>query len=78
MYYVYILKCGDGDYYKGWTRDIRERFNRHINGRVPATVARLPLELVFYCAFIDKYKAIEFENYLKSGSGRAFMRKRLV
>ncbi len=78
MYYVYVLKCGDDDYYKGCTKNLRERFNRHINGWVPATAYRLPLELVFYCAFTDKYKAFEFENYLKSGSGIAFMRKRLI
>jgi hypothetical protein len=33
--------------------------------------------LVFYCAFADKYRALEFEKYLKSGSGRAFMQKHL-
>ena len=27
--------------------------------------------------FYDKYKAFEFEKYLKSGSGRAFAKKRL-
>jgi predicted GIY-YIG superfamily endonuclease len=36
MYYVYVLKCGDGNYYKGCTKNLRERFNRHINGWVPA------------------------------------------
>jgi len=78
MYYVYILKFIDGDYYKGCTKDLRERYKRHINGWVPATASKLPLELIFYCAFTDKCKAFEFENYLKSGSGTAFMRKRLI
>jgi putative endonuclease len=32
---------------------------------------------MWYCAFPDKYKALEFEKYLKSGSGRAFAKKRL-
>jgi hypothetical protein len=35
----------------------------------------LPVEFVFYCAFENKYKAFEFEKYLKSGSGRALMQK---
>jgi len=30
-----------------------------------------------YCAFPDKYKALAFEKYLKSHSGRAFAKKRL-
>ena len=78
MYYVYILKCNDSSPYTGFTENLKERFNRHQNGDVPATKLRLPVELIFYCAFVDKYKALEFEKYLKSGSGRAFMQKRLL
>ena len=78
MYCVYLLKCTDGDYYEGCTKDLRERFNGHINGWAPATASKQHLELVFYCAFTDNYKAFEFENYLKSGSGITFMRMRLI
>jgi predicted GIY-YIG superfamily endonuclease len=78
MHYVYILKCNDGGSYTGCTNNLKERFGRHVNGDVPATKSRLPVELIFYCAFKDKYKAFEFEKHLKSGSGRAFMQKRLV
>jgi putative endonuclease len=77
MHYVYILQCNDGSSYTGCTRNLKERFQIHINGYVPATRLKLPVELIFYCAFKDKYKAFEFEKYLKSGSGRAFMNKRL-
>jgi len=45
---------------------------------VPATVKRLPLELDFYFAIKDKYKAFRLEKYLKSGSGRAFIKKHLT
>jgi predicted GIY-YIG superfamily endonuclease len=45
---------------------------------VPATKNIRPVSLLTYLAFTDKYKAIAFEKYLKSGSGRAFMKKRLV
>ncbi|MDU1695132.1 MAG: GIY-YIG nuclease family protein, partial [Bradyrhizobium sp.] len=34
--------------------------------------------LVWYCAFPDKSNALAFEAYLKSHSGRAFSKKRLV
>ena len=64
--------------YTGFSENLNERFSRHRNGYVPATKARLPVELIFYCAFVDKYKALEFEKYLKSGSGRAFMQKHLL
>ncbi len=78
MYYVYVLKCCDGFLYTGCTKDLKERFQRHLNGHVPATKPRLPVELIFYCAFKDKYKAFAFEKYLKAGSGRAFMQKRFL
>jgi putative endonuclease len=76
MQYVYVLLCSDGNLYTGCTSDLKERFLRHQNGQVPATKERLPVELIFYCAFKNKYKAFEFEIYLKTGSGRAFMQKR--
>lgn len=78
MYYVYILKCSNGDFYKGCTSDLKARYQRHVKGEVQATAAYLPVELVFYSAFKDKYKAFDFEKYLKSGSGRAFLQKRFV
>jgi len=78
MYYVYILKCKDDLPYTGFSKNLKERFNRHQNGNVPATKSRLPVELVFYSAFVNKYKALEFEKYLKSGSGRAFMQHHLL
>ncbi|NTW89429.1 MAG: GIY-YIG nuclease family protein [Candidatus Moranbacteria bacterium] len=77
MYYVYSLKCKDG-YYVGCTDDLKERLSRHQNGYVPATKNRLPVELDFYVAIQEKYKAFEFEKYLKSGSGRAFVMKHLL
>lgn len=78
MQYVYILRCKDGSTYTGCTSDLKERFQRHIKGHVPSTKDILPVELLFYCAFKEKYKAFLFEKYLKSGSGRVFMNKRFL
>lgn len=74
MHYVYSLKCKSG-YYIGCTDNLRERMTRHEKGYVPATKNRLPVELDFYIALKDEKKAFEFERYLKSGSGRAFLNK---
>ena len=74
MYYVYSLKCKAG-YYIGCTDDLKDRINRHKKGYIPATANRLPIELEFYIAVSDKYKAFKFEKYLKTGSGRAFIKK---
>jgi predicted GIY-YIG superfamily endonuclease len=78
MHFVYILKCADGDLYIGCTENIEERLNRHNTGQVLATKTRLPIELISYFAIQNKYKAFEFEKYLKSGSGRTFVKKHLI
>ncbi|KKP42408.1 MAG: excinuclease ABC C subunit domain-containing protein [Parcubacteria group bacterium GW2011_GWA2_33_14] len=78
MHTVYILKCVDGKPYTGCTEDLEERLGRHNKGHVPATESRRPIKLITHIVFSDKYKAFEFEKYLKSGSGRAFLNKHLI
>ena len=75
MWYVYILSCADGKPYTGCTDDWEERLIRHNKGYVTATKNRLPVKLISYFAFSNKYTAFNFEKYLKSGSGRAFLKK---
>ncbi|MFA5791665.1 MAG: GIY-YIG nuclease family protein [Candidatus Paceibacterota bacterium] len=75
MYYVYILKCVDDKSYTGCTDNLKERIERHKNGYVPAIKERRPLKLDMYFAIQDKHKAFNFEKHLKSGSGRAFIKK---
>ncbi|MCU0679157.1 MAG: GIY-YIG nuclease family protein [Planctomycetes bacterium] len=74
MYYVYVLKCIDG-YYIGCTDDLKDRLERHKKASVNATKNRLPVILDAYFAFRNKFVAFNFEKYLKSGSGRAFIKK---
>jgi putative endonuclease len=78
MWYVYVLLCNNGEYYKGCTNYIEDRIERHLKGWVESTKEFRPLTLITFIAFTDKYKAYEFEKYLKSGSGRAFLKKHLV
>lgn len=75
MFYVYILSCNNGKPYVGCTDNLKERIGRHNKGYVPATKSQLPIKLINYFAFSNKYAAFNFEKYLKSGSGRAFMKK---
>lgn len=75
MYYVYVLKCIDNRTYIGGTNDLKERIVRHQKGYVDATKRRIPIELICYFAFSNKHTAFNFEQYLKSGSGRAFISK---
>ena len=75
MHYVYLLVCSDGKPYTGCTEDLEDRLKRHNKGYIPATKGRLPVRLVSYFACSSEYTAFNFEKYLKSGSGRAFIKK---
>ena len=75
MNYVYCLECKDERTYIGCCDNLKERIERHKKGYVPATKDRLPIKLISYFAFENKYTAFNFEKYLKSGSGRAFLKK---
>ena len=80
MWYVYIIQSlshPDQDY-TGASADIRQRIEDHNAGKSPHTAKYIPWDLKWYCAFPEKHMALEFERYLKSHSGRAFKKKRLV
>jgi putative endonuclease len=78
MFYVYLLACSNKKTYVGCTEDLKGRINRHRKGYVVATKDKLPVSLIGYFAFKNKYTAFNFEKYLKSGSGRAFLKKHLI
>jgi predicted GIY-YIG superfamily endonuclease len=77
QWYVYILKCSNNKIYTGCTHDLSERIQSHSRGEVISTKSYLPVEILTYICFSDKYLAFNFEKYLKSGSGRAFAKKHL-
>ena len=79
MYYVYVLKSSkSGNLYTGWTTDLKRRFQEHNDGLSFATKPYLPWKLIFYSAFETERLAKDFELYLKSGSEKAFLKKRLI
>lgn len=78
MQYVYLLRCSDNSIYTGCTNNIDNRIDRHQNGMVHYTKDKLSVDLITYIDFQEKYKAYQFEKYLKSGSGIAFRNKRLI
>jgi predicted GIY-YIG superfamily endonuclease len=76
-YYVYILQSikYPENYYTGFTNDIKKRIVKHNNGEVLHTSKYKPWRIKNVIFFIDKDKALAFEKYLKSHSGRAFAKK---
>jgi putative endonuclease len=78
MHYVYILQLSNNTYYVGRTKDIESRLKNHLKGEVISTSRFESKKLIWYGAFDNKRKALEFEKYLKTGSGKAFRNKRLI
>ena len=79
MFYVYQLQSikYPKQRYVGFTSDLKKRLLAHNNGESAHTAKYIPWDLMAYQAFFDKHLALEFEKYLKSGSGKAFANKRL-
>jgi putative endonuclease len=79
MKYVYLLQSipFPEERYIGLTSNLKNRLNAHNGGQSPHAAKFKPWTLVSYVAFSDESQAVEFERYLKSGSGRAFANKRL-
>lgn len=64
--YVYILCCGDGTLYTGWTNDLKSRFMTHNSGKGGKyTRARLPVILVYYEKLESKKDALKREYEIK-------------
>lgn len=79
MKYVYILQSqlDTERYYTGMTNDLKARFSTHNSGAVTHTAKYRPWRIKTYIAFADEDRAVAFEKYLKSGSGRALAKARL-
>lgn len=79
MYYAYILRSETHDqYYYGSTADLQQRLIAHNAGQSLHTRKYKPWVIIWYGAFTSKKQAQSFEKYLKSASGKAFIRKRLI
>ena len=79
MKYAYLLESvpQPGEVYAGLTDDLRHRLKVHNAGGSPHNSNFKPWCLVTYVAFRDEQKAVLFERYFKSHSGRVFAKKRL-
>ena len=68
--FVYILLCSDNTYYTGVTENVYKRFEEHQSGKHfgSYTYGRRPLDLVYYCHFMDITQAITFEKKIKKWS----------
>ena len=81
-YYVYILQnLQDKTLYTGYTNNITTRQLQHDLKQSKYTARKGQFKMVFHCVFHGekaKEKAQAFEKYLKSGSGRAFIKRHIL
>jgi predicted GIY-YIG superfamily endonuclease len=79
FHYVYVIESRSklGQYYIGFTEDLKDRLGHHNSGAVPSTAPYRPWVYRTCIAFRSRERALEFERYLKTHSGRAFLAKHL-
>lgn len=66
MNYTYMLRCGDGTLYTGWTNDLEKRVAAHSSGKGGKyTRSRLPVELVYFEEHDTKEEAMRREWAIK-------------
>lgn len=80
MWYVYFLKSKKTSnwIYVGSTNILSRRMLEHREGKCLATRPYLPIYLVAYIAVNSEKKARSLEKYLKVGSGKAILKKRIL
>jgi putative endonuclease len=78
-YYVYILtSVSEPDrHYTGFTEELADRLDHHNAGSCPHTAKYKPWRIETVSAFTNREKALAFERYLTSGSGREFTLRHL-
>lgn len=78
-FFVYILESEiDGRLYKGQTKDIDNRIKEHNSGKTKSTKAYKPWKLVYFETFETREEAVLREKYFKTGSGREYIKEKLL
>jgi putative endonuclease len=77
--FVYVLRSepDPNRYYTGLTSDTSARLAAHNAGRCSHTASGRPWRLDVVVEFGNEERAVDFERYLKSGSGNAFAKRHL-
>jgi putative endonuclease len=66
QFYVYILKCRDGSFYTGYTKDLTERTRQHQTGKgARYTKAHPPIGIAYVEMFESRSQAMKREREIK-------------
>ena len=74
VYIIRSLKEPDRQYI-GRTADMAARLASHNAGQSPQTARQAPWHVVVLMQFVDEARASDFERFLKSTSGRLFVKQ---
>ena len=65
-HFFYVLECGDGSYYAGYTNDLERRVRVHNEGKgAKYTRAKLPVRCIYYETYETKREAMQAEYKFK-------------
>ena len=75
MYYVYAIRSETRNYtYIGLSDDVNRRLEEHNSGKNKTTKPYRPFSLILTEQFETRAEARKREKYLKSGSGREYIK----
>ncbi|MDP3058247.1 MAG: GIY-YIG nuclease family protein [bacterium] len=78
-WFVYVILCDNGSLYKGHTDDLERRYKEHCTGNgAKNTKLHKPIKMVYYERLDTIEEAVIREKYLKSGSGREWLKRRIA
>jgi len=77
MYHVYIIENEMGNWYIGYTTNLRRRISDHNRHKNVSTAKAKKWKLIYCETYVNKMDALGREKFLKSGAGWRFLKKQL-
>ena len=78
MYFVYVIQSKLAKkLYVGFSQNPKQRLETHNSGGNVSTKSARPWRLIYIEGYLDKKDAMEREKFLKTGSGKVFIKKQL-
>jgi len=78
MYHVYIIESEpNGKWYIGYSTNLKRRLAEHNRHKNVSTSKEFKWKLIYCETYVNKMDAFGREKFLKSGSGRRFLKKQM-
>ena len=78
FFFVYVLESlKDGGWYIGFSSNLKKRYESHNSGVNKSTKFRRPFRIIYFEGYVNRDDALGRERFLKSGSGRLFLKRQM-